>query len=88
MKAPIAIKQPPWDPWVVISHNLRVLVCLFLWFFCSGGKSKTTPDQSARVDSVILEAQLGGPDPDSAQEWAVVHDQHKRHVNMGPARQT
>ena len=43
---------------------------------------------AASVDSVILEAQLGGPDSDSVQEWAVVHDRHKRHVNMRPATQT
>ena len=43
---------------------------------------------AASVDSAILEAQLGGPDPDSAQEWAVLHDRHKRHACKYGAGQT
>ena len=76
---------------LLLPYNKRALRVYYMqvldrerhrWLRCLGRTG------ASRRDSEILEAQLGGPDPDSAQGWAVVHDRHKRHSNMGPASQT
>ena len=51
------------------------------------GKSKADRTTAASVDSAILEAQLGGPDPDSVHGLAVAQDWHIRHANMRPAHE-
>ena len=68
------------------SSPLYLCKCMEMQQNCTKGKSTAHQTGASRLNSVILEAQLGGTGQDSAQEWAVVHDWHKHHSNMGAAR--